>query len=599
MRQTGKFFHYNFEKKERNKNLKNCIITRGNNYWNSNFLWKDELWHFPENDEEQYQRSFPVVYHYPPNVGEFLLEELTVSNQLTLNPGFNEFECQPHTIIKLTYTGPSDEVGIFRDMDFSTHEDIKNSYLITINEATKKHIHVVMGIGTVAVAHLVFNAQSKQIPRIKEIFDYPYNLSDEIYNKLHFTSPYYALILGDDLLEVAFMRDELSNDTLWYSNSYDINGEFVEMTSDKEEYHILNTHCVIMKIKQSYNKHISGNYGIKEVKYMNPGNQNYKSLSERISDFITMFGSCASCLNKVVIPDKVPEKKEENVPSGKYAMTPDEEEYKIGKGKLVVLSYSPSQKVEIHAKIGDEEVDVSGKKSSAVLFTEEGTLTISNKKNNNNKKSQVFMYIYDISNYPPFDYWIFITGTQTIQAKDFGVSSKSLVGKRIAIFSSFFKSTSTLNIKLPKGADAQFYSLDGSSANIRRHTMEVESLVHTEPIVSVITPSTEDEVEDISFEIATTDYPELAIEVTTVTDINEISIVPQSSETPTPTAGGKKLSVGSIIGICVGCVAVIGIIIFVPIFIIKRKNNSRVSNGDSCSEDEHNSETNSTNKTNN
>lgn len=202
MGQTGKFFHYNFEKKERNKNLKNCIITRGNNYWNSNFLWKDELWHFPENDEEQYQRSFPVVYHYPPNVGEFLLEELIVSNQLTLNPGFNEFECQPHTIIKLTYTGPSDkerlfssdEVGIFRDMDFSTHEDIKNSYLITINEATKIHIHVVMGIGTVAVAHLVFNAQSKQIPRIKEIFDYPYNLSDEIYNKLHFTSPYYALI---------------------------------------------------------------------------------------------------------------------------------------------------------------------------------------------------------------------------------------------------------------------------------------------------------------------------------------------------------------------------------------------------------------------
>ncbi|EAX93270.1 hypothetical protein TVAG_082430 [Trichomonas vaginalis G3] len=161
---------------------------------------------------------------------------------------------------------------------------------------------------------------------------------------------------------------------------------------------------------------------------MNPNNQKYNSLSIPGNNGLDLFGTCDKCLTKVYVPDKVPEKKEENVPSGKYAMTPEEEDYKIGKGKLVVLSYDASSKLEITAKIGDHSVDVSGKKKSAVLFTEEGYLTITNKKNNNNnKKSQVFMYIYDISNYPPFDYWIFITGTPTIQAKDFGVDSKHLL----------------------------------------------------------------------------------------------------------------------------------------------------------------------------
>ncbi|EAY16160.1 hypothetical protein TVAG_465480 [Trichomonas vaginalis G3] len=616
---SNKYFHYDIEKKEKYKHLRNCVYLadRGGylarKYENANIYYNDIDHLFYLDQSELYFEHYDLVLmaHYPPNLGEFLLKEVTFASDFTANIGINEYQCDHDKFYNISYTGSqrdliqfsSDKVGLFYDANksISWTNHINDRFIVTTGSISKFHLHIIAGSEeNKTITHIVANAQSQQIPRVTH--------GRDVWNQ------YYVLIFGDDPLEITFMRDASSRDNLSYLNSYYLDGEYTQMTSEKEEYTVSNTNFVILRIDQEEFGRYNGTYGIKEVKYMNPRDQNYNSISayfrfyrDQMPDLYTysfaddyydyiVFGSCENCLTKVVVPDKVPEKKEENVPSGKYAMTPEEEDYKIGKGKLVVLSYDASQKLQITAKIGDNTLDVSGKKKSAVLFTEDGYLTISNKKNNN-KKSQVFMYIYDISNYPPFDYWIFITGTQTIQAKDFGVDSKSLVGKRIAIFASFFKSTSTLNIKLPKGADAKFYSLDGSDANIRRHASEVEDFVQTEPTVSVITPSSETEVEQISFEIHKEDYPELAIEVAAVSDINVISVSPVSPQSPTPSSNDNKLSVGAIIGISVGSFAIIAIIIIVSIFIIKQKKKLRViANDDSSySDDENNNETNRTN----
>ncbi|EAX93271.1 hypothetical protein TVAG_082440 [Trichomonas vaginalis G3] len=200
--------------------------------------------------------------HYPQNVGEFLLKEATVSNQVNVNIGINEYECQPNTIINLSYTGQnndlmlfsSDKVGIFYDIDTPKQIpiSIKDHYLVTVGALSKIHVHVIVGLKkNYNIVHLVANAQTQQISRSGEV-----TTNQRVF---------YVFVFGDDLLEVTFMRYPTSNDTLSYLNSYYLDGESTEMTSEKEEYTVLNTNFVILKIMQQSTKH-NGLYGIKEVK---------------------------------------------------------------------------------------------------------------------------------------------------------------------------------------------------------------------------------------------------------------------------------------------------------------------------------------------